>query len=75
MYPKNDPKLVQATSVQYATVANKHVNVVAYDERFEMCVMYWSNTMEKSTSNVLVKNNQGDWLRIWFYDTDIMPYS
>jgi hypothetical protein len=70
MYPKDDPKWVQATSVEF--VATGYVNVEAYGERFEKCRVEWSDPfLNKSKSDVLVQNSRGDWLRVWFFDADV----
>lgn len=74
-YTQDNPKTVQAEAVEAATYNGSYVNVVAYNERFEMCRVGWSNpTMAKDTSDVLVQNSRGDWLRVWFYDKDVQPF-
>lgn len=80
-YTKDDPKWVQATSVESAggplrglRSADHYVNVTAYGETFKSCLVQWSDpTMDKSKSDVLVQNSRGDWLRVWFYDEDVLP--
>jgi hypothetical protein len=75
MYPRDNPKWVQATSVQCAAPTGELVDVVAYGETFPICRVEWSNIYaDKSKSDVLVQNSRGDWLRVWFYDADIQPY-
>lgn len=75
MYSQADPKWVEATSVEAATPDGSYVNVTAYGEKFEMCRVGWSNmAFDKSKSDVLVQNSQGDWLKIWFYDKDVVPF-
>jgi hypothetical protein len=70
MYTKNDPKWVQADSVEIA--GSGYVNVKAYGEIFRFCKIEWSNPfIDNSKSDVLVQNSRGDWLRVWFYDNDI----
>ena len=68
-YPHHAPKWVQAESV----VGDSHyVDVVAYGETFAHRRVEWSNlAFDKTQSDVLVQNAQGDWLRIWFYDKDV----
>jgi|GEM_PF-4294190 len=69
-YPRNNPKWVQATSVESA--GSGYVNVVAYGERFDACAVEWNDLfLNKAKSDVLVQNSQGDWLRVWFFDTDV----
>lgn len=71
MYTRDNPKWVKASSVEHAS--SGYVNVVAYGERFEMCPVQWSsNVLDKSTSDVLVHNSRGDWLRVWFFDADVV---
>lgn len=71
MYTRNDPKWVQANTVEYA--APGYVHVTAYGERFENCPKQWNDEFrDKSKSDVLVQDSQGDWLRIWFYDADVI---
>ena len=70
MYSRNDPKWVQAESVEQVTPG--YVNVVEYGETFRMCRVEWSNPFfDKSKSDVLVQNSRGDWLRVWFYDSQL----
>ena len=69
-YTKYDPKWVQAESVE--SVGSGYVNVKAYGETFKFCRIEWNDPfLDKSKSDVLVKNSQGDWLRVWFYDSDL----
>jgi hypothetical protein len=63
-YSRDDPKWVQADSVEAG--GSGIVHVVAYGQRFEYCPVQWSNPyMDSSKSDVLVQNSQGDWLRVW----------
>lgn len=71
MYTIDDPKWVQASSVAYTK--NGYATVVAYGETFDMCEVQWSDpTLNKDKSDVLVQNSQGDWLRVWFFDKDVV---
>ena len=71
MYTKSDPKWVQADKVSKG-IASGYVNVTAYGETFKNCQVEWNDPfMDKSKSDVLVQNSQGDWLRVWFYDNQI----
>lgn len=75
MYGMNDPKWVQAQHVEVASADSGYVNVKAYGETFKNCHVEWSDPLlNKTKSNVLVQNSRGDWLRVWFYDADIVPY-
>lgn len=72
MYTRDDPKWVPAGRVTAA--APGYVTVTAYGETFEHCAVRWGNPIrDKSQSDVLVQNSQGDWLRVWFYDADVRP--
>lgn len=70
-YKKDDPKWVQATTVKRASI--NAVDVTAYGETFKGCRVEWSDPfLNKAKSDVLVQDSRGDWLRVWFYDTDIL---
>lgn len=72
-YTKHNPKWVQAQTVKSA--GGHYVDVTAYGETFENCLVQWSGpTLDKDKSDVLVQNSRGDWLRVWFYDKDILPF-
>lgn len=74
-YTRDDPLWVQAERVMAAVPDGMRVNVIAYDETFEMCKVGWSNPfMDKSKSDTLVQNSQGDWLKVWWYDADVEPF-
>lgn len=71
-YTKNDPHLVQASSVKSA--GSNYVDVTVYGETFKRCEIQWNDPfLNKAKSDVLVQNEKGDWLRVWFYDKDILP--
>ena len=72
MYSRNDPKWVQAESVEKASLDGRYVNIMAYGETFRNCRVEWNNPFfDKSKSDVLVQNSRGDWLRVWFFDNQI----
>lgn len=74
-YTREDPKWVQAETVEAAVPDGRYVHVKAYGEEFRMCRVGWSNPlMDKSKSDVLVQNRQGDWLKVWFHDSDVVPW-
>lgn len=71
MYSKDDPKWVQATTVKRAS--SNTVDVTASGETFENCRVVWNDPfLNKAKSDVLVQNGRGDWVRVWFYDKDIL---
>ncbi len=75
MYTREDPKWVQASHVEAAVPDGSYVNVTAYGEEFKMRRVGWSNPqMDKTKSDVLVENKQGDWLKVWFLDADVVPF-
>ena len=70
MYSENDPKWVQAESVSQDFPG--YVTVTAYGETFKNCHAEWNDPVfDKTKSDVLVRNSQGDWLRVWFYDNQV----
>ena len=70
MYDKNNPKWVQAESVR-ASVPG-YVDVTVYGETFKNCHVDWNDPFfNKSKSDVLVQNKDGEWLRVWFYDSQL----
>lgn len=70
MYTQNNPKWVQAEEVKQESPG--YVTVKAYGETFENRRIEWSNPhLDKSKSDVLVCNSRGDWLRVWFFDSDV----
>ena len=70
-YSKDDPKWVQADSVEKAD-ASGYVNVTVYGETFKMCAVWWSDPdIDPCKSDVLVQHSKHGWLRAWFYDSDI----
>lgn len=74
-YTKDNPKWVQAQTVKAATLSGRFVDVIAYDETFKNCRVQWGDPfLNKEKSDVLVQNSRGDWLRVWFYDKDILPF-
>lgn len=74
-YTREDPHWVQAESVEAAVPDGTYVNVKAYGEEFKMKRVGWSNpAMDKTKSDVLVQNSQGDWLKVWFFDADVVPF-
>jgi len=64
----NNPKWVQAESVYQ--VAPGYVNVTVHGETFYNCRIEWSKPYLTNKSDVLVQNSRGEWLRVWFYDSD-----
>lgn len=72
MYSMHDPKWVKAETVRYSDGSYKYVDVTAYGQVFRHCLIEWSNSMlDKTKSDVLVQHNDGNWLRVWFYDNDL----
>jgi hypothetical protein len=68
-YTKDDPKWVQATKVVGA--GDEHVTVTAYGETWTV-TPGWSNLfMDKTKSDALVQNSRGDWLKVWWNDSDV----
>jgi len=75
MYTRDDPHWVQAQSVVAATADGTYVNVKVQDEEFTNRHVEWHDpVMNKEKSDVLVQNSRGDWLRVWFFDKDIVPF-
>ncbi|MFC1710075.1 hypothetical protein ACFL0F_00235 [Patescibacteria group bacterium] len=72
-YPKNDPKIIQATRVQHSDMAG-YVKVWVYEKDYGVRRAGWSNpTLDKSTSDCLVEDEENGWLRIWWNDKDVEP--
>lgn len=72
MNSTDNPKWVQADSVERATPDGNYVNVTAYGETFTMCRREWSSRFaDRAKSDVLVQMQSGKWLRVWFFDSEI----
>lgn len=69
-YTKDDPKWVKAESV--TSEGNGFYKVVAYGQTYNVD-MQSMNTgwIDKKTDYALVKNQRGDWLKVWWYDADV----
>ncbi|HRN70758.1 MAG TPA: hypothetical protein PLS49_06275 [Candidatus Woesebacteria bacterium] len=76
LYPRGNPHWVQADDVQAATADNMYVNIRVGDEEFRMHRVEWHDPFfNKSKSDVLVQNSEGNWLRVWFFNKDIQPFN
>lgn len=70
-YTSDNPKWVKAERVTNAGPGL--VTVTAYGETFERCAVEWNDPVRnKEKSDVLVQNSRGDWLRVWFWDRDVV---
>lgn len=70
MYTRNNPKRVEAESVKRA--GHIYVDVTVEGETFKACKRQWTGFfMEEDESYVLVQRDNGDWLRVCFYDRDV----
>lgn len=74
LYPKNDPHWVKAEKVVAATEDKMYVNVWAHGKEYKFKHVDWSNPfMDKTKSDCLVQDDEGNWLRIWWNEDDLNP--
>ncbi len=75
IYPRNDPHWTKAESVEAAVPDGPYVNVTYNGETFRMQRVQWHNPyLDKSKSDVLVQDKEGNWLYLEFKNDDIKPY-
>ena len=71
MYSKDNPKHLQAASVRKINYTQVEVTT-SYGKRFFGSRMWADTYVERNESFILVQDEQGDWLRICFYDKDVI---
>lgn len=76
IYPRNDPAWVEAEKVVEATKGGAYVHVTAYGVEYRMCRREWNSPVfDKTKSDTLVQDAEGSWLRIWWCDANVVPFS
>jgi hypothetical protein len=75
-YPREAPHWCQATEVVAAIPDGSYVNVRYRDLEFHMCRVGWHDPyLNKNKSDVDVETVERGWLRIWFNNADVKPFS
>jgi hypothetical protein len=73
LYPKHDPHWVEAEKVERYTPDGMYVNVWVHGTKYKAKHVDWSNPfMDKTKSDCLVQDKDGNWLRIWWNDKDLV---
>ena len=74
-YSLSSPHWVQASSVVAIVDDGSKVDVTVGDQRFRSCKVEWNDPqMNKNKSDVLVEHPEHGWLRVWFWNKDVIPY-
>ena len=75
-YTRDDPRWVKAESVEAETGDARYVAVVVDGKKYHMKPVEWSDPVrDRNKSDVLISDEQGNWVRVWFYDKDIQPWT
>lgn len=75
IYSRQAPKWVQADRVVAARNNRLIVDVTVADQNWKGCRVDWNNgelPPDKIKSDVLVQNEEEDYLRVWFHDEDVV---
>lgn len=75
LYPREDPHWVKADNVVAATPDGLYVHVTYQGKTWRMQHVQWHNPyLDKSKSDVLVQDDEGNWLYVEFNEVDVKPY-
>lgn len=76
LYTRENPHWVQADEVKAVTANSMYVTVKVQGQEYLMHRVEWHDPFfNKSKSDVLVQNSEGNWLRVWFFNKDIQPFN
>ena len=70
IYPPHDPLHKQADKVEHAGLERVHVE--AYDRRWEDVEVDPPDIRHAGKRSVLVQDKEGSWLRIWWFESDLV---
>lgn len=75
IYPKHDPKWIQADQVVAATANGTYVDVTSRLGNFLMQeVTHHNRWRDMSKGDIVVEVEDNGWFCIWFNMADILPY-